>query len=393
MRQVLSGETTLGVPRDYNGTLRLILDAHLDLAWNALSFDRDQLQPIDELRRREKHLSGKSRGNCTVSLPEMRRAGVAACLGTVLCRATPSAIYEGEAAGPSSWPHSRGDEILRDDLDYVNQTVASAMGVGQLEYYRLLEQQGHIKMIRTRSELGRLWGAWREGDEVPIGCILSMEGADPIVSVNQAEVWFERGLRTACVAHYGPSAYAMGTGGDGPLSKTGKELVKEFDRLGIILDLVHTADTAFGQALDLYSRPVFCSHGNCRALVPGDRQLTDDQIKQIVARGGVIGAVFDAWMIVPGYRGGDESNSTATLEQLADHVDHVCQLAGSVRHSGIGSDLDGGFGNEQTPKEIKTIADLHSFAETLAKRGYSDGDLDAIFHGNWLRFFGETLPE
>ena len=116
MRQVLSGETTLGMPRDYNGTLRLILDAHLDLAWNALSFDRDQLQPIDELRRREKHLSGKSRGNCTVSLPEMRRAGVAACLGTVLCRATPSAIYEGEAVGPSSWPHSRGDEILRDDL-------------------------------------------------------------------------------------------------------------------------------------------------------------------------------------------------------------------------------------------------------------------------------------
>lgn len=373
--------------------MRLLLDGHLDLAWNALSFDRDQLQPIEELRRREQHLSGKSRGKCTVSLPEMRDAGVAVCLATVLCRATPSDIYEGKSAGPSSWPHPRGQEISRDDLDYVNQTVASAMGAGQLEYYRLLEEQGHIRMLRTRGELERLWAEWQDGADAPIGYILSMEGADPIVSVDQAEVWFERGLRTACVAHYGPSAYAMGTGGDGPLTDVGMKLVREFDRLGIVLDLVHTADLAFSQALDLYTRPVFCSHGNCRTLVPGDRQLSDEQIQQIVSRGGVIGAVCDAWMIVPGYHVGDESNATATLEHLADHVDHVCQLAGSALHSAIGSDLDGGFGYEQTPSEINTIADLHQFAETLAKRGYTDGDLDGIFHGNWLRFFGEALPQ
>ncbi len=363
------------------------------MAWNALSFDRDQLQPLDELRRREAHLSGKSRGRCTVSLPEMRNAGVGVCLGTVLCRATPPERYQGDGGGPSSWPYPRGEEILRDDLDYVNQTVASAMGRGQLEYYLLLQQQGHLELVRTRADLDRLWGAWSDGRPAPIGCILSMEGADPIVEVDQAQEWFDRGLRTACLAHYGPGAYAMGTGGDGPLTSAGQELVKEFDRLGVILDLVHTADTAFEQALDLYERPVFCSHGNCRALVPGDRQLTDDQIKKIVARGGVIGAVCDAWMIVPNYRVGGTANAKATLEDLANHVDHVCQLAGGATHSAIGSDLDGGFGYEQTPEEIKTIADLHRFAETLAKRGYSDEDLDAVFHGNWLRFFRETLPQ
>ncbi len=248
-------------------------------------------------------------------------------------------------------------------------------------------------MIRTRGELEGLWAEWRDGEDAPLGCILSMEGADPIVDVNQAEVWFERGLRTACVAHYGPSAYAMGTGGDGPLTAAGMELLREFDRLGVILDLVHTADTAFSQALDFYARPVFCSHGNCRALVPGDRQLSDEQIKQIASRGGVIGAVCDAWMIVPGYRVGGESNKTATLEDLADHVDHICQLLGNARHSAIGSDLDGGFGHEQTPAEIGTIADLHKFAETLARRGYTDAQIDGIFHGNWLRFFGEALPQ
>lgn len=372
--------------------LRLLLDAHLDISWNALSYDRDQLLEIDEMRRREKHLTGKSRGRCTVSLPEMRRSRVGVCLATILCRATPPALWEGQGTGPSSWPYPREGEIRRDDLDYVNQAVASSMGRGQLEYYLLLQEQGHVELIRTAADLRRIWGEWAAGREAPIGFILSMEGTDPIVSPGQAQQWFDRGLRTACVAHYGPSAYAMGTGGDGPLTDAGRELVKEFDRLGVVLDLVHTADTAFAQALDLYSRPVFCSHGNCRSLVPGDRQLTDEQIKQIAARGGVIGAVCDSWMIVPGYKVGSDSNPQATLAKLADHVDHIAQLVGSAKHSGIGSDLDGGFGYEQTPEEIRTIADLQLFAETLAGRGYSDEDIDGIFHGNFVRFFEETLP-
>lgn len=366
--------------------MRLVLDAHLDISWNAVNYDRDQLQSVDELRRREAGLTGKSRGRLTTSLPEMRRSNIGICLATVLCRA------QAPPGSPSSWATTRENVILREDLDYVNQTVASSMARGQLEYYLLLEAQGHVRLIRTPRELAEIAQAWADGQEAPIGCILSMEGCDPIVDPAQAETWFERGLRTACLAHYGPSAYAMGTGGDGPLTEKGRALVKEFDRLGIVLDLVHTADESFAEALDLYGRPVFCSHGNCRALVPGDRQLTDEQIRQIAERGGVIGAVLDSWMIVPDYeRGGPDDQ--ATLEDLANHVDHICQLLGASHHCGIGSDLDGGFGTEQTPKEIETIADLHVFADVLAKRGYSDDDLDGIFAGNFLRFFGETLPE
>lgn len=374
--------------------MRLILDAHLDLAWNAMSFDRDQLLAIGELRAAEAGMTGNSRGNCTVSLPEMRRGGVAVCLATLLCRARPTSLPGMDGNLGSIGERRRGKVILREDLDHANQAIACAAAQGQLAYYRLLEAQGHIRMIRDAAGLDALWAQWEQGGErgAPIGYILSMEGADPIVEPKQATWWWEQGLRTACLAHYGPSAYAMGTGGDGPLTASGRELLKEFGRLGIILDLVHTADTALAQALEIYSGPVFISHGNCRALVPHDRQISDEQIRQVIARSGVIGAVLDAWMLATDYRRDDTGRPKPTLADVADHIDHVCQLAGNARHSAIGSDLDGGFGTEQSPTDLDTIADLQKLEGILAGRGYSGADIDGIFHGNWLRFFGEALP-
>ena len=373
--------------------MRPIIDAHLDLAWNALSFDRDQTLELDDMRKREAGMTWKGRGNCTVSLPEMRRAHVGVCLATVLCRAMPQDVPEMTSNLGPAGTRQHGEVILREDLDYCNQAVASAIGQGQAAYYRVLEQQGEIRMIRTARDLEDAWTPWAAGEtDAPIGYILSMEGTDPIVDPSQAEWWFEQGLRTACLAHYGPSAYAMGTGGDGPLTAKGRDLLGEFNRLGLILDLVHTADLAFEQALEVYSGPVFISHGNCRAIVPHDRQISDDQIRKTAERDGVIGAVCDAWMIVPDYVRQEPERPCATLEKLADHIDHVCQVTGDSRHVAIGSDLDGGFGYEQTPAELKTIADLRILEPILTTRGYSDEELDGIFYGNWLRFFAGALP-
>jgi membrane dipeptidase len=370
-----------------------------------MSYDRDQLLSIDELRAREAGMTGKSRGNCTVSLPEMRRGGVAVCLATLLCRALPTRVPDMDGNLGPVGDRVRGEVILREDLDYANQTIACAAAQGQLAYYRLLEAQGHIRMISDSAALSALWAQWEKGGAdkggldkggaakgAPIGYILSMEGADPIVEPQQAEWWWEQGLRTACLAHYGPSAYAMGTGGDGPLTPQGRELLKEFERLGMILDLVHTADTALAEALEIFSGPVFISHGNCRALVPHDRQISDEQIQQLVARGGVIGAVLDAWMLAPDYHRGEAARPQPKLSDVADHIDHVCQLAGNTRHAAIGSDLDGGFGTEQSPSDLNTIADLQKLDGILKERGYSDADIDGIFHGNWLRFFRDALP-
>lgn len=367
--------------------MRPLIDAHLDIAWNAVSFDRDQLLPVAELRRREAGMTGKSRGNCTVSLPEMQRAGIRLCLATLLCRALPGHVSSPVADSGAVEARGHGEVILREDLDYANQTIACAAAQAQLAYYRLLEEQGHMRMIRSGADIEAHW----RDESAPLGIVLSMEGCDPIIEPAQAAWWYEQGLRTACLAHYGPSAYAMGTGGDGPLSAAGRALLREFERLGIMLDLVHTADTAFEQALDIYSGPVFVSHGNCRALVPNDRQISDDQIRAVAARGGVIGAVMDEWMLIPNYRRDAEGRPRAALETVADHIDHVCAVAGSYEYAAIGSDLDGGFGTEQTPEELETIADLQLLADILAARGYDDAAINAVFHGNWLRFFRQAL--
>jgi membrane dipeptidase len=97
-------------------------------------------------------------------------------------------------------------------------------------------------------------------------------------------------------------------------------------------------------------------------------------------------------MLYPGWKRGETQPEVVGLTAVADHIDHVCQIAGSVKHAAIGSDLDGGFGTEQTPHDLDTIADLQKLAEILSSRNYSDADIDLIFHGNWLRFFQESLP-
>jgi len=359
---------------------RSIFDAHLDLAWNAVSFNRDLTLPLEEARRRERGMTDEpSRRKNTLTLPELKKAGVRACVATLLARGGPDQPFKAS--------------YKRTDLDHATPSIAYAAAHAQLAYYRLLEKEGHVRMIRRRGELESHWRHAAEDPAGPLGLILSMEGTDPIVSVDQVSEWWEVGLRAAGPAHYGRSHYAYGTGVDGPLSPAGIELLREFDRVGMILDVTHLSDQSMSQALDVFRGPVLASHHNCRALVPGDRQLTDEQIKRLISRGAVIGAALDAWMLYPGWVRGQTKTEVVGLEALADHIDRVCQIAGSARHAAIGSDLDGGFGYEQTPRDLNTIADLQKLDPILAGRGYIGADIDLIFHGNWRRFFGEALPE
>jgi membrane dipeptidase len=357
-----------------------MIDGHLDLSWNALSWGRDVTLDLDRLNRDERGMTDHpARGRATTTLPEMRRAGIAVCQATLLARAKP------EIRRPE------GHERL--SLDYANQEIASAMARGQLAYYELLERRGVLRMIRTAGDLDSHWTRWTaESESEPIGYILAMEGADPIVEPSQAVEWWNLGLRSVNLAHYGKSRYAMGTGGDGPLSAEGVQLLKEFEQLGMILDATHLSDTSFFQALDLFHGPVLASHNNCRALVPDHRQFSDEQIRLLIQRGAVIGVALDAWMLFPGWVIGQTSREVVHLEALAEHIDHLCQLAGNNRHVAIGSDLDGGFGTEQTPVGLDRITDLQDLNQILSSRGYSDQVIDAIFHENWLRFFRENLP-
>jgi len=351
----------------------LIVDAHLDLAWNALQWNRNLLDSVYTIRVQENQTPGNGRGQGTVALPELRQGRVALCLATLLARST------GRPA-----PH----------LDFLSHTQAYGIAQGQLAYYRALERQGCARIVTSLTDLNRHiaeWEGWNAAEQndianaPPLGLVISMEGADPVTAPAQLSEWRRAGVRIIGPAHYGPGRYTGGTSTESGLTELGRSLLPEMERLGIVLDLTHLSDAAFWQALDLYQGPVLVSHNNCRVLVPHQRQFGDDQLKAIIERDGVIGAACDAWMLQLGWVIGQTSNERVTLANVVDHIDHVCQLAGNPRHAAIGSDLDGGFGREQSPNDLDTIADLQKLAGLLADRGYGDDDIAAIMHGNWLR--------
>ncbi len=362
--------------------MRLIIDSHLDLAWNALGWDRDLTLPLADINDTEADMSDDdARGRATTSLPEMRAGGVAVCLATVLARVS-----------PRTW--ARGGEP-RLSVDHGHPATAYAVAQGQLAYYRLLKSQDKVRFLYNADDLKCHWEQWKRPatESPPIGIILAMEGADPIFSADQAESWWNDGLRSLSLAHYGPSRYAVGTGEVGSLTIEGRQLLAEMERLGMILDITHLSEPGFTEALDLFGGPVMASHNNCRAVVPGDRQFSDEQIQRLIARDTVIGVALDAWMLYPGWKRDHTSREVVRIDAVCDHVDHICQLSGDCRHVGIGSDLDGGYGTEQTPVGLDTIADLQKLADILSGRGYSDEDIDAVFHGNWLGFFDRYLPQ
>jgi membrane dipeptidase len=242
--------------------------------------------------------------------------------------------------------------------------------------------------IRDLPGLDAHLARWSAGDAAPIGYVLSLEGADSIVTLAHLERAYANGLRAVGPAHYGPGVYAQGTSATGGIGAPGRELLREMEQLGLILDATHLCDVSFREALDSFRGPVWASHSNCRALVPHDRQFTDDQLRELIARGAVIGAAFDAWMLTPGWVRGESTPEGAgvTLETVVDHIDHVCQLAGNARHCCIGSDLDGAFGREQSPADLDTIGDLARLPALLGARGFSGEDVEQIAHGNFVRF-------
>ncbi len=351
----------------------LIFDAHLDLSMNALEWNRDLTRPIDEIRAREKDRTDKpDRGRNTVSLVEMRRGGVGLCVATLIARyVKPSNKLPGAYSPEIAWARTQG----------------------QLAWYRAMEEAGEMVAICDAPSLQQHVQLWKDPpDNAPIGYILSLEGADSILSPKHLERAYDQGLRAIGPAHYGPGTYAQGTHVTGGIGQPGRELLAEMERLGIILDATHLSDESFVEALDHFGGPVWASHSNCRALVPDQRQFSDEQLKQLIQRGAVIGGALDAWMLVPGWVRGETTPADAgvTLAHLVDHIDHVCQLAGNANHSGIGTDLDGGFGREQSPADLDTIADLARVADLLADRGYTNDDVGRIMHGNWVRFLTEA---
>ena len=352
----------------------LLVDAHLDLAMNALNWDRNLDLMVEQIREAEAGmLPEKGRACGTVAFPEMRKGEVGLSVVTVIAR--------------TAYPGSPSTGVACQEISY-------AKAQGQLAYYRCLETQGKVRMIGRNNEMADHLANWQaDRENTPLGIILSMEGADPIVWPEQMRSWWEDGLRIVSLAHYGFSAYAHGTDTVGGLRGEGQALLKQMEDLGAVLDTTHLADAAFFEATDVFGGRIMASHQNSRSLIPGVRQFTDDQLQVVIERDGVIGAALDAWMLYPDWIKGETSNTVVSLEAVADQIDYVCQLAGNARHAAIGSDLDGGYGTEQCPQDLDTIVDLQKDAGLLSKRGYSDDDVRSVMHGNWINFLSNVLPD
>jgi membrane dipeptidase len=347
-----------------------IIDAHLDLSMNAMEWNRDLRLPVSEINLRERGLSDKpDRSKATVSLAALREGNIGLVVATQIARyVTPGNPLPGWNSPEQAWAQTQG----------------------QLAWYKAMEEAGEMVQVNNMVSLEAHIDLWRNNRDgvKPIGYILSLEGADSLVTINHLEKAFQYGVRAVGPAHYGTGRYAHGTDATGGLGSAGKALLKEMERLNIILDATHLCDESFWDALENFNGHVWASHSNVRALVNHNRQYSDDQIKALIERGAVIGGALDAWMMVPGWIRGKSTpkKMSCNLEVIITHIDHICQLAGNVLHVGIGSDLDGAFGKEQCPYDLETIADLQKLPALFYKRGYSKEDVENIMHGNWLRF-------
>ena len=348
-----------------------IFDAHLDLGLNGVDWNRDLRDTVENIRAQEISLGMEERGRCTntVSLPELKEAEIRTCLATLLARLEPE---------------------INHDFGWKTPHACYAMAHSHLAYYRALERDGHLKMLKTKSDLTSHLNA--EATDAPLGFILTMEGADPLLTPDTVHEFYEHGLRAIGLTHYGTNRYGGGTNSEVGLSVNAIPLLKNIDTLGMTVDLTHLSDIAFWQVLENFEGRVHASHQNSRRIASWQRQFSDEQYKAVIERDGVIGIAFDIIMLQEGYVRGS-SDLRASIETAVDNIDIVCQLAGNTRHVGIGSDLDGGFGNEQTPHDLNRIRDLQRIPSLLEGRGYSSEDISGIMHGNWFRFFEEVLPE
>jgi membrane dipeptidase len=351
----------------------LIVDGHLDLALNALQNNRDLLLDAYTMRALESSTVGKGKAKGTVAFPEMRRGRIGLCFTTLCARCT------GNAA-----PH----------IDFGSPAQAYGIAHGQLAYYRGLEREGYVRVITDCNALdGHLeeWQQWEANSNddsastPPLGIVVSMESADPVLTPDQLQEWWEAGLRLIGPAHFGLGRYAGGTGCNDGLTELGPDLLREMERLGIPLDLTHLSDESFWQALDHYQGHILASHTNSRTLVPHQREFDDAQLRAILERDGVIGVTLGNWQLLHGWIvGAKNEHLRVTLDRAVDHIDYICQLAGDHKHVAIGSDLDGGVGTDEFPIDLDTIADLQRFEQRLANRGYSGESISDILHGNWI---------
>ena len=346
-----------------------LVDGHLDLAENVTLFGRDLTLSAAEIRALEKRISRQA----TATLPDLQRGGVAVVCATV----TPGFLAADVGVG-----------VVPQSAIYHTPEEAEVQALSQIALYEKWEREGRVRLLKSVSDLEdhlRLWQA----DRKP-GLVLLMEGADPIVRVDDLPVWWRRGLRMIGLT-FGDTRYGTGVRGGstafrhGGLTAEGVALMHEMAAQGFTWDISHLAEEGIWQGLEMSFPRVCASHANVQALTPTDRHLSDEVIRTLAARGGVIGLVLYNGFLEPRWRA-DRTIPVTLREHLRRHAEYIARIAG-WQCIGIGSDLDGGLGLEESPQEIDTVADLARAGDALPAEVR-----EAVLSTNWLRFLRGALP-
>ena len=360
----------------------LIVDAHEDLAWNILTFDRDYTLSAEEIRGRERGSQAPiHNGDSLLGWPDFQRGQVAVIFATLF--AAPIRRRQGE------WDTQFYKDIPSAQKVYMRQLD---------EYYRLTDRHADkFQLIQSLSDFLNILDLWErstEEEEKPVGLVVLMEGAEAVRDPGELAEWWQRGVRIIGPAWAG-TRFCGGTREPGPLTSAGFALLEGMADLGFILDLSHMDERAALQALDTYPGPIIASHSNAAALLDraeSNRFLSERQIQGLIERDAIIGIVPYNGFLDRQWTPGDGRHAI-TLDHVVAQIDHICQIAGDARHVGIGSDFDGGFGVQYVPAEIDTIADLQKLIPRLEERGYARKDVAAILGENWLSLLRNTLPE
>ncbi len=360
----------------------MIVDGHEDLAWNMLTFGRDYRRSAAETRAVE--AGGKTperNGKTLLGGADWRRGGVGLVFGTLF-------------ASPARLTADGWDTLVFDDDDSAHRVYRR-----QIDAYQQLSDSApdEFVAIRSASDLADHLAAWQDGsvERRKLGLMSLMEGADGIRSPDEAELWWELGVRAVGLVWMGANQYAGGTKEPGPLTKAGERLLDAMAEIGFILDVSHLPEIAGRQAIERYTGAIVASHSNPRALVEHakypERHLSDDTLRALLERDAVIGIGLVNSFLKDGWTKGDPRDQVG-VEDVVAHIDYVCQMAGDAFHAGLGSDFDGGFGLDEVPIEFETVADLGKIGDALTSHGYTPPDVGAILGGNWIRLLEKSLP-
>lgn len=364
--------------------MTLIIDGHQDLGWNIVNLGRDYSRSAYDIRQDERDTPIPAyNGNTLLGWPQYLQANVAIALGTIFC--VPRRCDDGRYPIQLYEDPQEAHDCYRHNLE---------------SYLRLTDQHpDKFRLLFNQTDLSAHLTEWESNltqkgnPHPPVGIVILMEGADGIREPAELEQWFEWGVRLIGPAWAG-TRYCGGTREPGPLTKQGYALLSHMGDLGMILDISHMDHQSARQALDIYAGQVVATHSNAEVLLSGiqtNRHLQDDTIHHVIERDGVVGIVPFNPFLDPDWKdhGGREG---VGLDKIVAHIDHICQIAGDTQHVALGTDFDGGFGVEEVPHELDTIADLPKLIPHLVEKGYNQEDIDRIFNGNWLRILQNNLP-